>query len=361
MSALIPIFVPLINTNESDSLLADLPVKEGQHVKKDAVIAVFETTKSTFELTAEKPGYVLGLRRRQGDILRTGELLCYLSDDAAAALPVEPEVVEKNPDEAAVPQGLRITQPALGLAREMGVDLGQLPQDALITEKLLRDLFSAPAKTIDPGVLVIYGGGGHAKSLIELIQSESKYKVVGILDDHLLINSLVLGVSVLGGSEMLLRLKTQGIGQVVNAVGGIGDITPRLRIYANIKAAGLQVPTVVHPRANVEKSAVLQDGQQIFFNAYVGSDVNVGFGCIINTGAIVSHDCVLGDFVNISPGAILAGAVQVGERSLIGMGVTINLGVKVGAGARIGNSAVVKADVPENGIVRAGTIWPPLE
>jgi acetyltransferase-like isoleucine patch superfamily enzyme len=40
------------------------------------------------------------------------------------------------------------------------------------------------------------------------------------------------------------------------------------------------------------------------------------------------------------------------------MGVTINLGVKVGAGARIGNSAVVKADVPVNGIVRAGTIWP---
>jgi acetyltransferase-like isoleucine patch superfamily enzyme len=40
------------------------------------------------------------------------------------------------------------------------------------------------------------------------------------------------------------------------------------------------------------------------------------------------------------------------------MGVTINLGVKIGKGARIGNGATVKADVPENGIVKAGTIWP---
>jgi acetyltransferase-like isoleucine patch superfamily enzyme len=40
------------------------------------------------------------------------------------------------------------------------------------------------------------------------------------------------------------------------------------------------------------------------------------------------------------------------------MGVTLNLGVQVGAGARIGNGATVKADVPEKGLVRAGSIWP---
>lgn len=357
MSELIPIYVPLINTNESDSLLADLPIKERQFVKAGAVLAVFETTKSTFELTADRAGYVLGLDRSQGETLRTGDLLCYLSDSSDTPLPVMEEP-KTEPAGSALPEGLRITDPALALAREMGVDLARLPGDALVTEKVIREMFAAPSKAIDPHLLVIFGGGGHAKALIELIQTEGKYKIAGILDDHMPVDSRVLGVPVLGGRDMLPRLKARGIGQVVNAVGGIGDISPRLRIYESIRAAGLQVPAVIHPRAYIEKSAVLQPGQQVFFNAYIGSDVNVGFGCIVNTGAIISHDCILGDYVNISPGAILAGAVTVGERTLVGMGVTINLGVKVGAGARIGNSAVVKADVPENGIVRAGAIWP---
>ena len=162
----------------------------------------------------------------------------------------------------------------------------------------------------------------------------------------------------MGGGEKLAELKRKGIARAVNAVGGIGNITPRLRVYEKLAEAGFACVTVVHPRAYIEPNVIIGEGGQVFFNAYIGSDVRIGFGGIINTGAIVSHDCLLGDYVNISPGAILAGAVTVEDRVLIGMGVTINLGVRVGAGARIGNSAVVKADVPENGIVRAGTIWP---
>ncbi len=358
MSRLFPVLVPLVNTNEVDSLLATLAVKEGQHVQKGDLLAVFETTKSTFDLTAEQDGFVLGLRFCQGDSLQTGERLCYLAESADAALPVELEDERPADEPVAAPEGLRITQPALVLAQEMGVDLAQLPREMMITEKTIREMFSSAGVKLDPKALVIYGGGGHAKSLIELIQAEGQYHVAGILDDHLPVGSQILKVPVLGGGDFLARLRTQGIGLCVNAVGGIGDITPRLKIYEKIKAAGVRVPTVIHPRAYIEPSASLAEGQQVFFNTYIGSDVHVGFGCILNTGSIVSHDCVLGDYVNISPGAILAGAVMVGERTLIGMGVTINLGVKIGSGARIGNSAVVKADVPDGAIIRAGTIWP---
>jgi acetyltransferase EpsM len=90
----------------------------------------------------------------------------------------------------------------------------------------------------------------------------------------------------------------------------------------------------------------------------VGSEARVRFGSIVNTGSIVSHDCVLADYTNVSPGAMLAGEVSTGRGVLIGMGATVNLRVKIGAGARVGNGATVKADVPENGVVRAGTIWP---
>jgi UDP-3-O-[3-hydroxymyristoyl] glucosamine N-acyltransferase len=53
-------------------------------------------------------------------------------------------------------------------------------------------------------------------------------------------------------------------------------------------------PTVIHTTAFIEDSATLGDGIQVFPLAYVGIRVQVGYGCIINTGAIVSHDCIPG-------------------------------------------------------------------
>lgn len=357
MPDLIQILVPLVNPNENESLLASLAVKAGQQVRKGDLLAVFETTKSTFELLSDADGFVLGIRAAEGDLLKTGDLLCYIAERADQALPRSSEP-EKQKAASKSESDLRITQPALAYAQANGIDLSVFPVGQLITEKMVKELTSASLPDIDPAVLIIYGGGGHAKSLIDLIRAEGKYCIHGIVDDSITAGSQIMGVPVLGDGSKLSELRRQGIGQAVNAVGGIGSITPRLKVYERLRLAGFTFPTVIHPRAYVEPTAILGEGGQLFFNTYIGSEVKIGFGCIINTGAIVSHDCVLGDFANISPGAILAGAVTVNERSLVGMGVTINLNVSIGAGARVGNSATVKADVPENGVVRAGTIWP---
>lgn len=359
MDKIIQVFVPLVNPNESDCLLAQLFVKERQKVTKGDVLAVFETTKSTLELVAETDGYVIGLAANEGDTLAAGDPLCAIADNPNAAVPAgkkQNPAVEKQA--GILPDGLRITQPALKLAQLHRMDLASLPRDQLITEAFIQAK-TAPVKIAgDPNALIIYGGGGHAKSLIDLIRAEGKYIIAGILDDGIAPGTKVMDVPVLGGGALLNEIKVKGITKAINAVGGIGNIAPRLAVYQKLKAAGFSCPTVIHPRAYLEPGARVGEGGQLFFNAYIGSEVKIGFGCIVNTGAIISHDCVLGDYVNISPGAILAGAVTVKERSLIGMGVTINLHVTIGAGSRIGNSAVIKADVPDNGIVRAGAVWP---
>jgi sugar O-acyltransferase (sialic acid O-acetyltransferase NeuD family) len=205
--------------------------------------------------------------------------------------------------------------------------------------------------------VIIYGGGGHGKTLIELLWALHTYRVVGIIDDGLPPETEILGVKVLGDGSRLPELYRQGIRLAVNAVGGIGNLSIRISVFNRLSEAGFACPAVIHPTAWVENSAHLSTGAQVFAHAYIGSDARVGFGCIINTGAVVSHDCRLGDYSNISPGAILAGEVKIGTGSLIGMGATVNLQVAIGAGARIGNNATVKEDVPERGVVRAGSIW----
>lgn len=206
--------------------------------------------------------------------------------------------------------------------------------------------------------LIIYGGGGHAKSVIDLIHAEGKWSITGIVDDRLDTGSAILGVPVLGGASILPSLRERGIQHAVNAVGGIGDPASRVAVFERLRSMGFILPAMVHPHAFIEPSARLADGCHLLYGVYVGSDSHIGFGCLLNSGVILSHDCVLGDYVNLSPGAILAGAVTIGDRAQVGMGVTINLGLHIGAGTRLGNSAVIKADVPENAVVHAGEIWP---
>ena len=364
------ITVPLINPNEPEALLADLHVEDGQQVAADELICTLETTKSTAEVVAESEGYIIGLRFNVGDTVRAGDILCYLADlaneeppEADAALPdasIQPEGESETP-----PKGLRITQPALNLAREQGISLESFPIGPLITEKMVRAKIGSrpasinvPVSEFDPMTIIIYGGGGHGKSLLDLVRSLGTYRVVGFLDDGLPVGEEILGVPILGSGELLSELYAKGVRQAINAVGGIGNVAVRVKVFQRIAEAGFTCPAVVHPTAVIEPNAVLSPGVQVFPLAYVGSDVQVGFGSIVNTGAIVSHDCSLGDFVNISPGAILAGEVKVGDGALVGMGVTINLQAEIGAGARVGNGATVKSDVPPNGVVRAGTVWP---
>lgn len=358
-----PIIIPLINPNEPDAYLASLLVKNGQKVVAGELLCVLETTKSTVELTAEVDGYVVGIQYQEGDTVSAGDYLGFISSEKDWK-PSQVQGDQTNAED--VPEGLRITKPALELAKAHGLDLNTFRKDMLITERVVRDMvekgkqeqLDVVGEHLGLEHLIIYGGGGHGKSVLDLIRTLNVYQVIGFIDDNMPAGEKIMGVPVLGGQQVLADLYKKGVRLAVNAVGGIGNIAVRLKVSQILRREGFSSPTIVHPTAFVEQSALLESGVQVFPHAYIGSEVKIGFGSIVNTGAIVSHDCVLGSFVNLSPGAILAGGVQVGDQTLIGMGVTVNLSVSIGRNVRIGNSATVKTDVPDGGIVRAGATWP---
>lgn len=362
-----PVTIPLLNPNEPEALLACLHITEGQKIKKGELLCSLETTKSTSEVIAEIGGYIVGLSFKEGQTVQAGDILCYLASSAKWQ-PPKPKAASKSTSSDNIPAGLRITQPALNLAQADGLDLTSLPIGPLVTESMLSAILADAATSIanlnvpvephDPKAILVYGGSGHGKSVIDLLRAIGSYEIHSIIDDGMSTDQKVMGVPVVGGHDELTEIHTQKIRLAANAVGGIGDIMSRVRVFNRLASAGFFCPPLIHPSAMVEPTARLAAGVQVFPHAYVGSDASIGFGCIINTGAIISHDCIVGDYSNIAPGAILAGAVQVGEAALIGMGVTINLNTTIGPRARIGNSATVKSDVPAGGVVRAGAVWP---
>jgi acetyltransferase EpsM len=292
--------------------IASLSVAEGQAVETGQFLARLEGRRGKLELHALRAGFITGLYARPGQTTAPGDVLCYLAD--------------KSP---------------LAAGKSTG------PLSHIIEHTPL-----------NPTALLIYGGGGHGKAVVELVRAISAYRLVGVIDDGLPVGSDVLGAPVLGGLDSLEEWHTRGVRLAANAVGGIGNVAVRLKIFDLLAGAGFSCPALVHPSAVIEPSAVLESGVQILAQAYVGSSARVGFGSVLNAGAIVSHDCILGPTTNLSPGASLAGFVRVEEHAQIGMNATVNLHVSIGAGCIIGNGATVKADVPPGTRVRAGSIWP---
>jgi len=367
MNKLTPIKIPLLNANEPEALLVSLMCVDGAPVAQDQVLAVIETTKSTGEILAEKSGFLVGLRYTEGDTLPAGETLAYIGETPDAQDPSLPpwgtETMEK--EEHTSPDGLRITKPARELALASCLDLSSLPHGLMITRQMIEQRIleitppqPAPIAAGENRIL-IYGAGGHGRSLAAMIRKLGTHKIIGFLDDGYQTGDQVLGLPILGGAEKLPELAGDGIRLAVNGIGGISDLRIRLHIFDLLHQNGFTCPTLVHPTAFLEESAELTNAVQVFPFAYVGTEVTAKYGCIINTGTIISHNCQLAPYVNLSPGATLAGGVIVGDKSLIGMRATVNLNVHIGKGARIGNGATVKADVPDRGVVPAGTIWPP--
>ena len=197
-----------------------------------------------------------------------------------------------------------------------------------------------------PVTCIILGGGGHARVILESLQSRGDADGMGILDkDSSLWGKQILGVPVVGGDELLADLAHQGVTRFLVGLGGVGNNQPRKRLFDFGIKQGLMPINVFHPSAVCSPSASLGSGSVMLPASVVNSQAVIGVNVIINTGAIVEHDCAIGDHVHIATGSRLCSTVHVGDDAHIGAGATVRQGVKIGAGALVGMGSVVINDV----------------
>ncbi len=189
------------------------------------------------------------------------------------------------------------------------------------------------------------GAGGHARCVIEAIDSAHHLQVVALVDaDVSLVGSRVLGRPVLAREEGE-ALRAEGVENAFVGVGGVGDMGPRRAVAASLRAAGFRLPPIVHATAVIAASAVLEDGAQVLAGAIVGPGVRVGRDALVNAGAIIGHDARVGECAHVASGARVAGEARVGDGAHVGTGAIVIQRISVGAAAVVGAGAVVLEDV----------------
>lgn len=196
--------------------------------------------------------------------------------------------------------------------------------------------------------LLLLGGGGHAKSILDTLRSLNDYHIYGILDSDKELHTKVLGAEIIGRDEDLLSYYQKGIQYAVLAVGSVGNPKIRISLYQAGKKIGYHFPNIIDPSAVLSQSLVMGEGNFIGKGALLGPDVTMGNGCIVNTGAILEHGTKMGDFVHIAPGCVLLGNVTVGANTHIGANTTILQDVTIGSNSLIGAGSLILNHIPSH-------------
>ncbi|OON98152.1 MAG: serine acetyltransferase [Epulopiscium sp. Nele67-Bin005] len=196
--------------------------------------------------------------------------------------------------------------------------------------------------------LVLVGGGGHAKSVIDTIKSGEEYDIIGIVDMPENIGKTIEGIKIIGTDENLSTYYKEETRYAFISLGSIGNPQSRIRIYNFIKNMGFEIPNIIDRTAILGENIIMGEGCFVGKGAIINTSVKIGNNVIVNTGVVVEHDCSINNFVHIAPSTTLCGGVKIGENSHIGAGTTIIQNISVGKNCIIGAGSVVLSDVEKN-------------
>jgi len=189
--------------------------------------------------------------------------------------------------------------------------------------------------------ILLIGGGGHCKSVIDVIEQEGQFKIAGIIDHPELLDTKILDYKVIGSDNDLPKLSLQYKYALVT-VGQITSPQLRIKIYENLKKLEFILPVIKSPRAYISKYATVKEGSIIMHDALVNVNVCINENCIINTKALIEHDAMIAKHCHISTGAIINGAVSVESGCFIGSHVTTKQAINIKKNSFIKAGSVVK-------------------
>jgi sugar O-acyltransferase (sialic acid O-acetyltransferase NeuD family) len=195
--------------------------------------------------------------------------------------------------------------------------------------------------------IAIFGIGGHAKVIYDIVVKENKYEVGGFFSLESTLKNF-LGVAHFSQTEFLGSPFKKGI-------IAIGDNWTRGRLAKELQAikSDFQFVSAIHPSSVVAATATVASGTVIMANVVVNPGCKIGEHVILNTSSSVDHDCEISSLASLGPGCVLGGNVDIGECSAISLGAKIIHGKSIGRNTVIGAGSLVLENIPD-GVVAFG-------
>ena len=187
--------------------------------------------------------------------------------------------------------------------------------------------------------LILLGGGGHCKSVIDVAESAG-YTILGILDKPELVGTKVLGYEIIGTDDDIPQYVDKA--EFLITVGQIKSPATRQKLAALVEQAGGRFATVIANDAYVSKYAKIGKGTVVMHKAVVNTEACIGEHCIINTMVNIEHEVQIGSFCHVSTGVMVNGNCVIGDEVFIGSGSVLYNGISVVNNAIIPAGSIVR-------------------
>jgi sugar O-acyltransferase (sialic acid O-acetyltransferase NeuD family) len=168
--------------------------------------------------------------------------------------------------------------------------------------------------------LIIIGAGAHAKVILEAVQRQGIYEIIGFCADNVPVGEKVFNNYTILDDAMLSASKTD---PSISFIVAVGDNKAREQFFNNALLK-YQPGTIIDPLSNVSPSSKIGEGTVVLSNVCISSSSVIGKNSIINIAAIIDHDCNIGSHVHIGIGSIVGNNSTVNNFSLTQVGKIIN-------------------------------------
>lgn len=192
------------------------------------------------------------------------------------------------------------------------------------------------------GKIVLFGCGGHARSVVNTIHKTDKAVEILLVDKNAREKEEILGCA----TSVSYQLCEED-----NYLIAIGDNQERKSEYERLllEKKGTCI-SVISESANIGIEAKIGNGSFIAEDTYIGPQAIIGNNTIINTSCVVEHEVIIGNNTHIAPNTTICGRTVIGNEVFCGAGSVIIDNMHICDNVIIGAGTVVREDITESGV-----------
>ncbi len=370
--------IKISQINVSDDLykLTHIYIKSGDEVSIDSPICDYESSKSTFEVLAEKNGFFyLNPIMKEGKDYPVGTIIGIITKKRES----EDNLFQKTKAIEIEKSKIKITKKAKELIDKKGISIKNFLNTKILTLEMVEeflnsknsknsevsnsvlDIKSFEKASVSPSIirdfkprLGVVGAGKAALQVFDAVNSSNSHRIITFYEENegYALDSL-LGIEITKGPQIeriLEDKKTNKIDQVI--ISFTSAIKRRSELFNKLLNEKIEFGNVFHKSTIIGHSVEIGYGNTFFANVRIGPFTKIGNNNSLSSGTSIEHNNILGDGNTFGPGVMTSGSCTIGNMNLFGMNIGLEPKIIVGDENLISSGVILTNHIENEVVVR---------